>query len=238
MNLNNIDFNKLDSFQESIQGLPLLISFVDLQDRYTVVTDRVARLCGFRTAAAMIGRKDQELKCAVAKRAPQFQEENHSVIDRRAPKVFMDIAGPYADDQFYVIYYERVPLFDAVNEVKGVATFAHFYSPDQFQKLSHFLFLSSKKYLDNGEEARYLLTEAQDDELNLTQREMECLYFILRGKTAAEMGRILNISIKTIEFHMTNLKDKFRVFSKSSLIEKALHLGYLFRIPKSLIKDM
>lgn len=69
---------------------------------------------------------------------------------------------------------------------------------------------------------------------DLTEREMECLFYTLRGKTAKATARVLNISPKTVEFYIEHLKKKFNCYCKAELIEKAIELGYLEKIPKSI----
>ncbi|MFN7096693.1 MAG: helix-turn-helix transcriptional regulator [Gammaproteobacteria bacterium] len=70
----------------------------------------------------------------------------------------------------------------------------------------------------------------------LTNRESECLFYILRGRSAKSIAQVLNISAKTVEFHMENLKNKFDCVNKSQLIEKAMELGFAELLPMSLVK--
>lgn len=72
--------------------------------------------------------------------------------------------------------------------------------------------------------------------VKLTHRESECLFYMLRGKSAKGTAQILGLSSKTIEFYLQTLKSKFDCLSKSQLIEKAIALGYLNLLPVSLMK--
>jgi len=74
----------------------------------------------------------------------------------------------------------------------------------------------------------------KDSEFNLTTREKECLFYTLRGKTSKAVARALDISQKTVEFHIANLKNKFCCFSKTELIFKAIEMGYLEKITPSI----
>jgi DNA-binding CsgD family transcriptional regulator len=56
----------------------------------------------------------------------------------------------------------------------------------------------------------------------LTSRQIECLYFLAKGMTAKQIGRELNISQRTIEHYLENLKNKLGCHSKYDLINKAL----------------
>lgn len=54
-----------------------------------------------------------------------------------------------------------------------------------------------------------------------SKREIECLQLTMHGKTAKQIARILEISHRTVEEYLTNIKIKTHSTSKSELIEKA-----------------
>jgi DNA-binding CsgD family transcriptional regulator len=54
----------------------------------------------------------------------------------------------------------------------------------------------------------------------LTQREMTCLIKTIKGKTAKEIGKDFNISSRSIEKHLDNIKIKMKCNSRREMIEK------------------
>jgi DNA-binding CsgD family transcriptional regulator len=70
---------------------------------------------------------------------------------------------------------------------------------------------------------------------NLSEREMECLFFTLRGKSSKTIGKILNLSAKTVEYYIDQLKIKLNCKNKAELIEHALTNGYLNVLPNRLV---
>lgn len=109
-----------------------------------------------------------------------------------------------------------------------------------FQEKSHRLILQAKKssitlpYQDEKTELfqtrdaqilKFLQeTEIQnyyvcDDDYNnyLTCREMECLKWFSRGKTAEEIGIILGTSRRTVETHILNVKRKLNCYKQATL---------------------
>ena len=50
-------------------------------------------------------------------------------------------------------------------------------------------------------------------------REAECLFYLIRGKSARETGVILHLSQRTVEFYLNSLKDKLNCRKKSELID-------------------
>lgn len=74
--------------------------------------------------------------------------------------------------------------------------------------------------------------------LILSIRESECLYYFLRGKTAKSIARILEISAKTVEYHINNIKEKMGCYSKEQLIEKCFVDEIVKFIPSSIFNKV
>ncbi len=68
--------------------------------------------------------------------------------------------------------------------------------------------------------------EAQNH-YELTERELECLRWASVGKSDWEIGHILTISAKTVNYHIENAKRKFGVATRVQAIVAALRLGRL-----------
>ncbi|MBL8676913.1 MAG: helix-turn-helix transcriptional regulator, partial [Alphaproteobacteria bacterium] len=56
-------------------------------------------------------------------------------------------------------------------------------------------------------------------ELQLSQREYECLKNLLIGKTMKETAQELKLSPRTIESYLNNIKIKINAHTKSEIIE-------------------
>lgn len=68
-------------------------------------------------------------------------------------------------------------------------------------------------------------TESSFNNFNLSKRESQCVNLLLRGQTIKMVGESLNLSPRTVEHYMENIKAKFRVNSKAALIEKIIYLN-------------
>lgn len=64
----------------------------------------------------------------------------------------------------------------------------------------------------------------QADE-TLTPRELEILHAIVRGETNGQISRSLHISIKTVEWHRSNLMNKLGVHGVADLVRYAMEHG-------------
>ncbi len=123
---------------------------------------------------------------------------------------------------------------------------------DLLKKFKTYFLERGKALIDQADSMRFLLPEpyrqlqsAQDQQVAalkaelelspnklLTPREEECLYLILRGHTAKGMARVLEVSVRTVEFHVDNLKRKLKCFRKNQLVHTAIAQGYFTHIPE------
>ena len=62
----------------------------------------------------------------------------------------------------------------------------------------------------------YLFSD--DGKLYLTQREADCIYFLVQGKTIKDTAEELLLSPRTVEFYLKRIKDKFNQPNKKTLL--------------------
>ena len=61
----------------------------------------------------------------------------------------------------------------------------------------------------------------------LTPREVECLRWVLKGKSDTDIGKILGISHTTVHFHIERAKKKLGVKTRTQAAATVVSLGYL-----------
>lgn len=81
---------------------------------------------------------------------------------------------------------------------------------DEDEKINNFFDKTNIKY--------YKINE----DFIVSKKEFEVLYYLIQGKTIKEIARLGNVSFRTIEFHMENLKKKAACHKKSQLIDLCL----------------
>lgn len=65
-------------------------------------------------------------------------------------------------------------------------------------------------------------TPALKDFSKATNRELECLHYFAIGKSSSEIGELLDISKRTVESHIKNIKSKVGVKKTTALIYYAV----------------
>lgn len=68
--------------------------------------------------------------------------------------------------------------------------------------------------------------------LYLTQREAECMFWLVQELTISEAGMRMDLSARTIEFYVKNMKCKLNCASKKQLVEKILQTDLLTQLEK------
>lgn len=66
-----------------------------------------------------------------------------------------------------------------------------------------------------------------NDSTYLTKREVECLKWLIRGKTSEEISIILGIAYRTVVNHIENAKTKLNCYKQTSLIEASTNLFHM-----------
>lgn len=72
-----------------------------------------------------------------------------------------------------------------------------------------------------------VLHPAEGSEAELTRRELECLYWTAQGKTAWEVSRLLDVSERTVQFHIRNACAKLNAVSKHQATLRAASRGLI-----------
>jgi DNA-binding CsgD family transcriptional regulator len=71
------------------------------------------------------------------------------------------------------------------------------------------------------------LTDASSVKAPLSPRELECLKWVLDGKSDTDIGKILGISHTTVHFHIERVKKKLGVRTRTQAAAMIMTLGYL-----------
>lgn len=76
----------------------------------------------------------------------------------------------------------------------------------------------------------HVLTEGSRRQSLLSDREQGVLEWTAKGKSTAEIALILNLSGKTVDFHIENVKRKLQVYNRTHAVAKAIMLGLLISL--------
>ena len=219
------------------QQLPGIITIVDTQSKIIFTNRYSARLLGFPAANedSLLGLDPSAMRCPVADNADDYIRQDKMVVETKSPLSILDLQC-YADGQQRTLLTRKKPFYDHNDKLIGSICHCAEINNNTFQTLAAYLSKSDQQFYGHTQQRSYTLTNT-DKAFDLSQRQLECLFYIIRGKTAKETGHILNISARTVEAHLNSVKKKWVLHRKSSIIEYALNLGLLNYVPPSLLKD-
>ena len=208
------------------------VAILDLEKKFINVNCRQVSIMGYRTEKEIISNTYHRFKGIATKTAEEFVIQDDVVIKGKHSLRYLSYQK-YNDGKWHLLLGDKGCIFDEDHDPIGVFTIAKDVTADGLIDLSQFLFDAEKKYASkvNKTGFNYIIKSAGSDVL-FSKKEMLIIFFFLRGKTAREIAYIISRSERTVNFHLDTIKDKCLVSSKSLLIEKLIHEGYLNILPE------
>ncbi len=215
-----------------LDQLPGLYGVKDLNSNYVVTNQLNAKTCGFKKPENMCGVTDYELKCGAVLMAEYFQHQDKVAIDK-GEMVSLEYLNCKGGEKLFLS--EKKPFLTHKKEIVGscfhLTELTHYHLID----IARFLIKTDIQYHQkNNGQFTYALNST-DWDVFFTKRQAECLFFLLRGKSAKVIAKILNLSHRTIEDYIEKIKMQLGCQTKSELFEKAYLKGYMSILPKSLM---
>lgn len=206
-----------------LDHMPGHIGWKDVNRSYLGANKALLESIGVRHPEDFTGQTDEEL-------APLFVEDNSVYIEQdlrvlKGDKISIVHRNSKTNDIFLL---EKSPIFNNENIIRGLIFYCRpWHKADIFHILSQF-----DNKLDLGIQS-YTLSH-QHNKFKLTERECECVFLLIRGKTAKEIAAMLSLSKRTVESYIENIKNKMNCQNKAEILVKAISNGYQNQIPSSL----
>lgn len=213
----NIDF-------EFLNKIPGAIGFKDKNSTYLGGNQLLATCMGYSSPHDIVGMKDSDIRSEMVIFSEKFVKEDKEVM-MKGELQHIDI-GRYPNDIFQATLSTKKALLNA-NQVVGTV----------FSRVE-LKFPILKTLIDivpNITLPQYFTVGRQYGKYNLSKRESESLFYLIRGYTAREIAQKLGLSPKTIEYHIEQLKNKLNCSKRSELVEKSIDLGFIYHIPSSIL---
>lgn len=203
-NMNQVNIG--DQFKSSFE-----VFFMHKNMTIMRVNEMVAETCGQDNPEFMMGKSPH----------PYFDEASAAFIERCDAHVLTTkqlLVNDYdlirKDGQISHHLAIRMPIYDDSCNVTGIAGYSVIVGKQSLANFCLEIFKDkfSLQFLSQHESSAFP---------SLSRREKECLGYLMRGKTMREIALTLNLSVRTIEAYIENLKNKFGVTRKSELLELA-----------------
>jgi DNA-binding CsgD family transcriptional regulator len=130
-----------------------------------------------------------------------------------------------------LLYAKKCPLFDNKKNIIGLEGKLKVVTGNYLLQIITLITTDEKRFGKNNS-SQYLVKNSFE---NLSERESECLFYLIRNRGLKTIGKLLNISPRTVETHINNIKKKVNCYTTSQLIEKAFDIGFISIIPRNFI---
>lgn len=230
------DDEKKNTIQQFIDNMPISIGIKDFASQYLIGNNFFANLAGVPNNQALKGRYDNELNGRAKQIAHLFTVEDALVVKQKRTVTILSY-GFYANNKSLLMYGKKYPIIDEKGAALGCGFCLQDVTTSQLINLAPVLSLRKTAHGNRqlGDQFSYIIAESIP-EYDLSNRQIECLFHILRGQSANDVAITLNISKRTVETHIDAIKYKLGCDTKTQLIDKALSAGLLNYIPSRFIQ--
>ncbi len=215
--------------------IPGFIGVATLDNKFAFGNNKMIKAMGFELLDDFINVDFANVKCEVAKDADLFKKESGMVI--KHSKIVSTVGYHSYADGWRLILCEKAPLYGANNNTIGTIAYWTDITNYNLVDYSSFISTSIKELIHTKKSSfSYILDDGSLNSYKLSERQIECLFFLLRGKSTKDIGNILSLSSRTVESYINEIKFKMSCLTKGELIEKAFYEGLINIIPKSYLQ--
>jgi DNA-binding CsgD family transcriptional regulator len=226
----------LKSSFAGLRNVPGFVIAKDLKSKYSIISNDYAQLLGWKNSEQCEDLCDFDIPSAAVEAAEMFVDLDQKVVKNESEVLSLYICQYSLG--WKTLLSSKKPIHDAEDQLTGI--FGHVMDVSHTNILQWSLPLNifdNKKFndSDNKKPKIYILNKEQTP-LPLSRRQQTCLFLLIRGKSAKEIAKILDISYRTVEVHLALIKQKLDCNSRSQLIEIAISSGFLNYIPEDILQ--
>ncbi|MEO8402096.1 MAG: LuxR C-terminal-related transcriptional regulator [Gammaproteobacteria bacterium] len=196
----------------NVLALPFNISFVNTGSAIQRINEAGAIVSDLWSEKNCVGKTMFDL--AAKKCAQSLIANDREVMSLNRIKIIEE-EGELNDGCFIQALSVKAPFYNKDNKIIGV--FCCGIILDKQSLAEALIHISRLGLLDTTNVSLQTL-----DGISLSKRETQCLQFYVRGKTVKSIAALLDLSHRTVEFYLANIKRKLNISSKHELIEKTI----------------
>lgn len=221
-----------------IDQIPGACGCKDAQSTFLYANQEFKAIAGLRPEDSIAGLTDFDLPGEMAVHAQTFREQDQYVLQRKTAMTTFNVYRMKCA-RINAFLVTKKPFMDQETQTSGVLFHLTDMSALNTGLLGPYRSNAPRIFNDLSHPGgvSYVIAGG-DTDLDITRREYEVLFYMLRGATAKRIGDFLSISSRTVEQYVTFLKEKFNVVTKQDLIEKAIQLGYYYVMPESVFRTV
>lgn len=213
-----------------INQLPGITYFKDTQGRYLSASESLVKIAGMKQHQQFCGLTDPELPWIEF--ADYFQQIDRHVLKTKQQDFRIHKAPIVGGDIVTVITHKKPYITpEGTTGLLGSSSFLE--NPDRLARIEQRFKsdLSIDPELSITQD--YVLIDKYEN-LNLSKRESECVYYYIRGYTAKQIAQRLTLSYRSIESYLDNVRNKLGTNNKIDMMLRVIETGCFNKVPMSL----
>jgi DNA-binding CsgD family transcriptional regulator len=210
---------------EIMEQLPGYIGWKDKNSHHLGCNKNLANILQLKNPNKIIGLLDTDFLGSTDEQSRFHRENDQLALTGKTVRCIHKSSLPYDGTFFYFI---KKPIIDDKNYIKGIIYHCNEFINSDFIAQ---LYQQDIAFFSRDSTLCHYKIGCENNIFSLSDREIECLFFTLRGMTAKQIGEKICLSKRTIEAYIENIKNKFGCHSKSELLIRAVKMGYMDIIP-------
>lgn len=220
-----------NQLMQHIDNLNYFFGFFNEKSEYTYINRAGLNWLGFKNLAEAEGKNHSMIHCEARQLASAWIAQDQETL-KGSTTQFIGL-NHYANDQWKLVHVEKtISMQEECKQIlciiRDLTCYPISFIPSIIKSNLESLIQGKPKQFSYG------LVDALHPEL--TQRQSDCLFFLIQGYSGKEIARCLSLSHRTVEKHLDALKIKFNCDTKNQLIEKSMSMRFNEFIPKHFIR--
>jgi DNA-binding CsgD family transcriptional regulator len=232
--MNGINKESLTLYKNLLRQFPGLVVLANKKSQCIYTNDYTAKMFGYKDGVSMEGVDSRSMRCPAVENAEDFIAQDQLVIQNGIGLTILDI-HVYAHGNGRVILSKKAP-FKENNTVVGYIFHGMEIHATALNQVCSTLIQTDKKYRAKVEvQQRSYIINPTTFKKTISKRELDCIFYLLRGNSMKMIAKILNISPRTVESYLEQVRVKLKCTNRADLIEACLAEGYLNYIPSNIL---
>lgn len=204
-----------------ILNMPIHTYFTSRDGKIENINDLCAISAGYHSAKELIGKSLYDIPNVKHEHTDLIVINNQEVMKSNRLKFIEEHVNKEDGSEIQTLSI-KLPWYDSDDKIIGIFGWSILIGQQPLaQTLSSLMQLGLLNPTIDFSNNVPPVTGRQLGDVYFSKREFECITLVKQGKSARDMGNILGISHRTVEQYLASIKVKWKVKSKSELIDKA-----------------
>lgn len=212
----------------------ILMGAKDFNGKYIQANENLLKVMGYEREKQLIGRSEYDVGREVF---IDSLEGSDVLVEKYYKEDELVFSGAELNtlcvhnwrDKLRFLMSYKAPYLNEKDKIIGSVFYSYEIQNPKLSEVQKYLFLQETGLIISEQSQKHIhwyLNEFLKN-IPLSQRELECVNLLAKGKTAKEIGIQLNLSYRTVEFYLDNARLKLQCTNRYELIAKSLQQGWL-----------